>query len=313
MKIRDITLEIVQGDITTCLVEAIVNVANTNLILGSGVAGAILRQGGYSIQEEVLKKAPIDVGSAVATGAGQLSARYVIHAATMGPDLKTNESYVRQACANALNCAATLGVTSVALPALGCGVGEFSSVGTAKIMTQEVLKFARFTQSALRKVVFCLYDQETFDIFTLTSRGYVDHIQDTLGLGPYVTVDIIIKYQDGLILIERSNPPYGWALPGGFVDYGESLETAACREAKEETNLNLVDLHQFHTYSTPDRDPRFHTVSTVFVAKGQGEAQWGDDAKGLMVVPFQELLARDYVFDHKKVIQDYLKNNKYGK
>ncbi|OQX11001.1 MAG: NUDIX hydrolase, partial [Desulfobacteraceae bacterium IS3] len=83
---------------------------------------------------------------------------------------------------------------------------------------------------------------------------------------PLVTVDIIIEINKGIVLIERVNPPHGWALPGGFVDYGESLETAAVREAKEETSLDVTLEEQFHTYSAPDRDPRQHTVSTVFIA-----------------------------------------------
>ena len=121
-----------------------------------------------------------------------------------------------------------------------------------------------------------------------------------------MTVDIIIECIEGIVLIERSNPPYGWALPGGFVDYGESLEKAALREAKEETNLDLVDLRQFHTYSASDRDPRFHTISTVFIAEGQGEPRAGDDAKGVKVVRYEDLLELDYAFDHKEIIEEYL-------
>ena len=108
-------------------------------------------------------------------------------------------------------------------------------------------------------------------------------------------------------MIERTNPPYGYALPGGFVDYGESLEEAVSREAKEETNMELMNLRQFHAYSKPSRDPRFHTIGVVFTAKGKGKPQFGDDAKGLKVVQYNDLLKRDYAFDHKEIIKDYLK------
>ncbi len=87
---------------------------------------------------------------------------------------------------------------------------------------------------------------------------------------PIPTVDIIIEIESkGIILIKRKNPPHGWAIPGGFVDYGESLEKAAIREAKEETNLDVKSIRQFHTYSDPKRDPRHHSISTVYIAKAK--------------------------------------------
>jgi len=96
---------------------------------------------------------------------------------------------------------------------------------------------------------------------------------------PQVTVDIIIEVGDGgIVLIKRKNPPLGWALPGGFVDYGETLEQAAVREAKEETALDVILKGQLHSYSDPARDPRFHTISTVFCAAAHGVPAGGDDA-----------------------------------
>ncbi|MBC8287497.1 MAG: NUDIX hydrolase [Nitrospinae bacterium] len=121
---------------------------------------------------------------------------------------------------------------------------------------------------------------------------------------PVSTVDIIIEQAGGIILIERMNPPHGWALPGGFVDYGESLESAARREALEETGLVVNLLGQFHTYSDPDRDSRQHTISTVFVAQASGKAQAGSDARkaGLFT---KSTLPEPIVFDHALILKDY--------
>jgi 8-oxo-dGTP diphosphatase len=121
---------------------------------------------------------------------------------------------------------------------------------------------------------------------------------------PFLTVDIIIRYKGGIILVERKNPPSGWALPGGFVEIGESVEDAAIREAKEETSLDVVLTEQFHVYSMPGRDPRFHTVSVVFIGKGQGTLKGKDDAKNAAVFT-ENNLPEEIAFDHPQIIMDY--------
>lgn len=129
---------------------------------------------------------------------------------------------------------------------------------------------------------------------------------------PLLTVDIIIELAGGgIVLIERKNPPHGWALPGGFVDYGESVENAAWREAKEETSLDVRLTEQFYTYSDPTRDPRHHTVSTVFIAAAQGVPQGADDAKVARAV-HEDDLPEPIVFDHGQILRDYFIFKKTG-
>ena len=131
---------------------------------------------------------------------------------------------------------------------------------------------------------------------------------------PTPTTDIIIELIDRphrpIVLIERLNPPHGWALPGGFVDYGESLETAAIREAKEEVGLDVSLIEQFHLYSAPDRDPRQHTISLVFIATAIGEPIAQDDAKSVGIFNPWEIPAQ-LCFDHSQIVRDYLHYRHY--
>lgn len=120
---------------------------------------------------------------------------------------------------------------------------------------------------------------------------------------PVPTVDIIIEINSHIVLIERLNPPFGWALPGGFVDYGESFESAALREAKEETGLDVDQLRQFRTYSDPQRDARMHTASTVFIGTATGQPTAGDDAEKAELFT-QETLPK-LAFDHAEILADY--------
>jgi ADP-ribose pyrophosphatase YjhB (NUDIX family) len=123
---------------------------------------------------------------------------------------------------------------------------------------------------------------------------------------PIPTVDIIIEIQGGVVLIERRNPPHGWAIPGGFIDYGESAEAAAIREAGEETSLDLEGLKQFGVYSDPDRDPRHHTLTVVFTARGIGTPLAADDAARIGVFGPDDLPS-PIAFDHGKILGDYFR------
>ncbi|MDD3925851.1 MAG: NUDIX hydrolase [bacterium] len=125
---------------------------------------------------------------------------------------------------------------------------------------------------------------------------------------PYPTVDVIITskaHPHAVVMVRRKYPPEGWALPGGFIDWGESAEAAAVREMKEETGLDLKDLKQFHVYSDPARDPRGHTISTVFTATTDGEPAGGDDAAEAVWVNLDNL-PPDIAFDHRRIIEDWL-------
>ena len=126
---------------------------------------------------------------------------------------------------------------------------------------------------------------------------------------PFPTVDIIIEVTGGVVLVERKNEPLGWALPGGFVDYGETLEHAAIREAREETSLSIINLRLLGCYSEPERDPRHHTISAVYVAAGEGAPHAGDDAASLGIFPLTAL-PEPLCFDHSRILADYasLKN-----
>ena len=126
---------------------------------------------------------------------------------------------------------------------------------------------------------------------------------------PIPTVDIIIELAGGIVLIKRKNPPPGWALPGGFIEYNESAEDAALREAQEETGLVCRNLKQFHAYSAPDRDPRRHTISIVFTAQATGTPRADSDAADIGVFNSKNL-PQPLAFDHSQILEDYF-NRKY--
>lgn len=163
----DLTVAVVEGDITSQPVDAIVNAANNALWMGSGVAGAIKARGGVEIERDAMAQGPIPIGDAVVTGAGRLPMTCVVHAAVMGQDLRTDERLVRRATASALEAARARGVRSIALPALGTGVGGFPLERCAEVMIHAVREHAA---APLARVVFVLWGQAAFDAFDRVAR-----------------------------------------------------------------------------------------------------------------------------------------------
>jgi len=158
-------IEVVRGDITKSEVDAIVNAANSNLWMGSGVAGAIKSAGGDIIEKEAVKKGPVMPGDAIHTTAGLLPYKVVIHAAVMGQDLRTSDKYIRQATISSLNICEQLKLQSVAFPAFGTGVGGFPMQACANIMANVVTGYEGFAKN-LNRVQFCLFDQLGFKLFS---------------------------------------------------------------------------------------------------------------------------------------------------
>jgi O-acetyl-ADP-ribose deacetylase len=157
-----VQLEVVDGDITRLEVDAIANAANDRLWMGAGVAGAIKRAGGDEIEREAVARGPIPVGEAVATTAGRLAARWVIHGAVMGQDLRTDADKVRRTTAGCLRVADELGSESLALPAFGTGVGGFPLDDCARVMVEAVRVHE---PRSLRRVVFAVFGDEAREAF----------------------------------------------------------------------------------------------------------------------------------------------------
>lgn len=164
-QLRNISLELMRGDITECDDDIIVNAANAGLWLGAGVAGAIKAKGGIEIEKEAVEKGPIKPGQAVATGAGRLKTRFVIHAVVMAEDLVTKEVYIRKAMESSLKLADSMGMGSIVFPALGTGVGGFPIKACAKAMIEEILKFDETKPAHINRVRFALFSKQAYDVF----------------------------------------------------------------------------------------------------------------------------------------------------
>jgi len=168
----------VQGDIAQQEADAIVNAANNHLWMGAGVAGAIKRAGGREIEAEAVAKGPIAIGEAAVTGAGRLKARYVIHAAVMGQDLRTDAEKIRRSTEATLRRADELGLKRIAFPALGTGVGGFSLEECARIMLDAVEAHAAAGTTSLEQVTFVLYDAPALQAFQRVWRARRGELAD---------------------------------------------------------------------------------------------------------------------------------------
>jgi O-acetyl-ADP-ribose deacetylase (regulator of RNase III) len=169
-KIGQATLAIERGDISLIEVDAVVNAANTTLAMGAGVAGALKKRGGVVIEEEAMRLGPVEVGEAVLTTAGNLVATHVIHAAVMGPDLKTDPDTIGKTTRAVLALAVKHRLTSLALPALGTGVGHVPPPLSAEAMLEAVVSHLKSGGTTLKRVVFVLYQYEAYRAFIDTLK-----------------------------------------------------------------------------------------------------------------------------------------------
>lgn len=172
LTVGHVSLETQRGDISQAKVDAVVNAANNHLWMGAGVAGALKRAGGSEIESEAVSKGPVEIGEAVVTLGGKLHARYVIHAAVMGQDLRTDQSKIAKATRNSLVRVRELGVSSVAFPALGTGVGGFPPELTADSMIGECVSFAKEGSApALKQILFVLFSEDILNVFEKRLHG----------------------------------------------------------------------------------------------------------------------------------------------
>jgi O-acetyl-ADP-ribose deacetylase (regulator of RNase III) len=160
-----VRIRLIHGDITEQDAEAIVNAANNHFWMGAGVAGAIKIKGGAKIEEEAMSKGPVPVGQTVVTKAGELKAKYIIHAAVMGQDLITSEDYIRDATINSLKKADELKIKSIAFPAFGTGVGGYPTDQCASIMIDVVKGFSERLQF-IEEIRFVLFNKQSFDVWS---------------------------------------------------------------------------------------------------------------------------------------------------
>jgi 8-oxo-dGTP diphosphatase len=303
MRIKGIEIVVVLCDIMQAAAQAIVCEANNHLTLDSGMPAMFKQKGGKVFEDAVKQVKPPKIGDIVVTSAGGLPAQHIFHAVTTGLTEDVSEDTLRKVIYGSLITAQNNNVTSISLPVFGRS-GQVPYEVSSKLAAQEIFRYIQAVpQPVITKINIACYDS---DIFNVCKKNICEYLSHLIIQGPFLVVNGIVEYHDGeIILIERTNPPFGWSLPGGFVDYNESVEAAVVREVKEETNLDFKNVIQFKTYSQPNRDPRFHTVAVIFVGKGEGLPKGDTDARQAQAFKLNELPA-NLTFDHKKIIEEYM-------
>ncbi len=297
MKIMNTEIKIVQKNIFKQSVEAIVVFTDNDLVLNKKEISFIRKGNVFAgIKRKIIG------GKAIALSIDKLPIKYVICAVLGKKSFEIDKEKIKLAIRDILKIAEEKKINSIAFSVLWLQE-KISLKDFSRIMIREISTYLE-KKSFLKEIVFILPDKKSSFFFRELVADCIGYIEREKGTYPIPTVDIIIELKEKIVLIKRKNPPYGWAIPGGFVEYAESLEAAATREAKEETNLSLQNLFQFHTYSNPGRDPRFHTISTVFIAQGKGNPEAKSDALELGIFNLQDLPGK-FAFDHKKIIKDY--------
>ncbi len=206
----------------------------------------------------------------------------------------------------AIKTVTKLSCVSVALSVPDCKTGKISVQNSFRTMMEEIIS-AVGRGERFRKISVIL-PENCFNICEKIATELLESITKKTFRNPYPAADVIIKKSRGVVLIYRRNFPQGWAIPGGFINFGESAENAAMREAKEETGLKIKNLKLFGVFSKPGRDPRFHTISIVFTADGEGEICPGDDASKAKIF-HRNALPENIAFDHREILERFFDRN----
>ncbi|MGB9642793.1 MAG: NUDIX domain-containing protein [Candidatus Ratteibacteria bacterium] len=185
---------------------------------------------------------------------------------------------------------------------------KFNSTQVGCIIIEEVIcEFLKNTLTKEFKLIFT--EKHDMDKCLEIAEPLLAKTASKTFKNPYPAADTIITKEGGVVLVYRKNPPSGWAIPGGFINWGETAENAAIREAKEETGLDIDNLKLFGVFSDPERDPRFHTISIVYTGQGKGTIKAGDDAAKVAIFS-ESNLPNDIAFDHRKILKQFFKKRR---